>query len=132
MTNQPEEAWECYLQTEDSNISYEILQLIGNECYRLGGQQFLYAARSFAELLKMDSYPDYIDGLIGACVGYFRNVVSSKWHAGDGGKKSRLNKFDSDDLKEVIEMLSSSTLPKGKKAAYTIKAWAVQNRVFHS
>lgn len=130
MTNQPEEAWECYLQIEDSNIAYEVLQLIGNECYQLGGKQFLYAARSFDALLKMDSYPDYIDGLLGACVGCFRYIVSDKWHAGDVGKKSKLSKLDSDNLKEVTEILES--LPKGKKAAETIKAWAVQNRVYLS
>ena len=85
MSNHPEEAWECYLQTEDSHISYEILQLIGNECYRIGGEQFLYSAKSFNELLKIDSYPDYLDGLMGACVGYFRDVFPTKRYNNERG-----------------------------------------------
>ncbi|KAL7527298.1 hypothetical protein ACHAXR_001886, partial [Thalassiosira sp. AJA248-18] len=128
MTNHPEDAWECYLQTEDSNVTYEILQLIGNECYRIGGDKYFYASRSFNELLKMDSYPDYLDGLIGACVGYFRHVVSAKWQ----GEGSKLNKIDSDNLTEVVGLLESSSSPKGQRIAQNIKMWAIQSQVLDS
>jgi len=107
-TNHPEEAWECYLQTEDSHISYELLQLIGNECYREGVEHFLYAARSFDELLRTDSYPDYLDGLMGACVGYFRSFVAK---GNNGGATRRQH------MKEVIGMLESSALPKARNIA---------------
>mmetsp|Transcript_13886 Transcript_13886/g.29763 ORF Transcript_13886/g.29763 Transcript_13886/m.29763 type:complete len:565 (+) Transcript_13886:128-1822(+) len=130
MENHPEEAWECFLQTEDSNVSYEILQLIGNECYKNGGVQFLFSARSFHELHKMDSYPDYLNGLLGACVGYFRGVILSKWH--NNGGLPKLDKSDSENLKEVIDILESLTVPNGRQIAGTLMAWAVQNQVLKS
>ena len=128
MTNNAGEAWENYLQIEDSHVSYEVLQLIGNECYKIGGEQFLYSARSFNELLKMDSYPDYLDGLVGASVGYFRHILAAKWHNNNGGV-SKLSKIDSENLMEVVDMLESSELPKGRSAASTILAWVDENQV---
>ncbi|KAL7555065.1 hypothetical protein ACHAWF_018726 [Thalassiosira exigua] len=118
MTNKPTEAWECFQQTEDSNVSYEILQLIGNECYKIGGDQYFYAARSFDELLKMDSYPDYSDGLMGACVGFFRHVLSKR-HNGDGGDPGRT---ETEKLLEIVDLLDSSALPKGGKIAGIIRS----------
>ena len=118
------------MQTEDSRISYDILQLIGDDCYRIGGEQFLYSARSFNELLRIDSYPDYLDGLMGACVGYFRDVLLTKWH--NNGGVSRLSKTDSDSLREVMDILESSALPKGRQIAATIQSWANENQVLHS
>ena len=86
-----------------------------------------YAARNFNELHKMDSYPDYLDGLMGACVGYFRYL----WHKWLNNAKI-LSKVDSDDLMEVLDILESSTLPKGGQVAVAIKSWAVKNNVLYS
>ena len=111
-TNHPEEAWECYLQSEDSHTSYELLQLIGNECYREGGEHYLYAARSFNKLFQTDSYPDYLEGFIGACVGYFRFFLAAK----DKGGGARLQ-----NMRDVIGILEASALPKGRKIAELMK-----------
>ncbi len=110
-TNSPGEAWDRYLQIEDSNIANEVLRLIGNECYKIGGGMFLFAARSFAELLKTDAYSgsDH-DGLVGACVGFFRHAIHNKLQA------------DS-ELMDVVDMLGSSSLPKCKKIAGAIQSF---------
>lgn len=121
-TNHPEEAWECYLQTDDAHISYELLQLMGNECYRGGGEHFFYAARSFHELLKTDSYPDYLDGLMGAGVGYFRYFLVAK---NNKGGATRLQ-----NMKEVIGILESSALPQGQKLAALMKPHAHVGKIF--
>jgi len=133
MTNHPEEAWECYLQTEDSRVSYQILKLIGNEYYKMGNGQYLFSAQSFGELLKIDSHPDYLDGLTGAGVGYFNHTLSAKWHTHKNeGPELKMSKNDSEKLIEVVNILESSSLPKGDKIASTIRAWAVQNQALHS
>ena len=99
-TNSPEEAWDTYLQIEDSNIANEVLRLIGNECYKIGGGMFLYSATSFAQLLKTDAYSNSDhDRLIGACVGYFRHAIHNKLQA------------DS-ELMEVVDLLESLSLLK--------------------
>ena len=66
---------------------------------------FLYSATSFAELLKTDAYSNSDhDGLIGACVGYFRHTTRNKLQA------------DS-ELMEVVDLVESLSLPKCKKIA---------------
>jgi len=114
-TNSPAEAWDSYLQIEDSNIANEVLRLIGNECYKIGGGMFLYSARSFAEVQKTDACSDSDhDGLIGACVGFFRHAIQNKLQAGS-------------DLMDVVDMLESSSLPKCKKIAGVIQMF-IHNR----
>ncbi|KAL9187755.1 hypothetical protein ACHAXT_006133 [Thalassiosira profunda] len=120
MTDQPAEAWEVYLQIEDSGVSFEVLQLIANESYKMGGAQFLYSARSFAELLKVDgdySYPDFVDGLVGSSAGYLRYVVAAEY------KSKHLSQIDSDNLMEIVEVLEASQLPKGRQVARAIRSW---------
>ena len=124
-TKSPEKAWECYLKIDESDISYEILQLIANECYSMGDEQFLYSARAFDELSKIDAFPDYEDGMIGACVGYFRRILV-KMHEVGGHK---LCDKDSENLMEVLDILESSNTPRCGKIANTIRTWTIQNHV---
>ena len=107
MTNNADEAWECYLQTEDEHISSEILQLIGNDCYKLGGDMFLFSARAFHELLKMDSYQDYIDGLLGSSVGALKNHL--------------IGETETDSLVEVVNMLEEQSQQKCHNVAFSIQ-----------
>ena len=111
MNNNPGEAWEVYLQIEDPTVSYEVLQLIGNDCYKnFGKGGFMYSARAFNELLKMDSHDDYCDGFIGSSVGVLKN------HINDPDK-------DASMLLEVVNMLESTPLPKCNKVADSIRSY---------
>lgn len=123
MTDSPESAWECYMKSDDPDISYEILQLIANESYKMAGFQFYYAAKAFSELVKIDQYPDYIEGMIGACVGYFRQVVYAKL------EENNSEDF-SDELMEMFDILESTASPKCEKTAKTIRSWTDKNDAF--
>lgn len=63
------DAWDIYINM-DSSESFNLLQLIANDCYRVGS--FYYAAKAFDILERLDS-PDYEYGEAkrGAVVGKF-------------------------------------------------------------
>ncbi|KAL7519226.1 hypothetical protein ACHAWX_004012, partial [Stephanocyclus meneghinianus] len=119
MNDAPEKAWEC-LDTDDNATSYELLQLIANECYKIGGHQFLYSARAFNALFDIDKFPDYLNGLTGASVGLFRYLVVRM-------KGSIITREDLDALTEVIEMLENSSSHKCRNIAKTILKWRTQH-----
>ena len=61
------EAWNLYINMETSNESFNLLQLIANDCYRMG--QFYYSAKAFDILEKLDSDKEYEQAFKGAVVG---------------------------------------------------------------
>lgn len=83
MVGKPQFAWELYLKMDSSTESYSLLQLIANDCYRMG--HFLYAAKAFDLLERLDPSPEYWEGKRGACIGAFQMVIAEK--------KSRSVKF---------------------------------------
>jgi len=78
MNSNPRNAWELYLKMDTSNESFNLLQLIANDCYRMG--QFLYAAKAFDVLERLDPDPEYWEGKRGAC-GTRATPRSSTWSA---------------------------------------------------
>ncbi|XP_056605626.1 intraflagellar transport protein 56 [Triplophysa dalaica] len=113
MNQKARQAWELYLRMETSSDSFSILQLIANDCYKMG--QFYYAAKAFDALERLDQNPEYWEGKRGACVGIFQLILA--------GRESR------ETLKEVLPMLKNSGNPQVEYIIRIMKKWAKDNRV---
>ena len=51
MTRKPEKAWELYMKMETTTDSFNLLQLIANDCYRVSlNRKGVLSCESFAEL----------------------------------------------------------------------------------
>lgn len=74
MNGKPKEAWELYINMETSNESFQILQLIANDCYKMG--HFYFAAKAFDILERLDSDNEYEEALRGSVVGVFQMVIA--------------------------------------------------------
>lgn len=90
----PQLAWELYLRYQeasdnrtlemtplpatgsDSNLSFQLLQLIANDCYRVG--EFYYAAKAFDRLEQLDQDLEYWEGKRGSIAGVFQLVIAEQ------------------------------------------------------
>ncbi|CAL9700450.1 unnamed protein product [Knipowitschia caucasica] len=106
-------AWELYLKMGTSSDSFSILQLIANDCYKMG--QFYYAAKAFDALEKLDPGSNYWDGKRGACIGVFQMILA--------------NKEPKETLKEIVPLLRNSGNYQVDYIVKTLKKWAKDNRV---
>ena len=112
MNIKPRQAWELYLQMETSADSFNLLQLIANDCYKLG--QFIYAAKAFDVMEKLDPNPEYWEGKRGACVGVFQLVIA--------GREPK------EMLMDVVQILHNSSQPQAELIMVAIKKWVRENR----
>jgi len=76
MNKKSQQAWELYLKMETSAESFSLLQLIANDCYKMG--QFWHAAKAFDMLERLDPSPEHWEGKRGACVGVFQRIVAGQ------------------------------------------------------
>nr|XP_002130244.1 intraflagellar transport protein 56-like [Ciona intestinalis] len=106
-------AWELYLKMETSGESFSLLQMIANDCYKMG--QFYISAKAFDVLERLDPNPEYWEGKRGACVGLFQLIIA--------GQEPR------ETLREVLMLLRNSTNPQVEYIARVIKKWGKENRV---
>jgi intraflagellar transport protein 56 len=115
MNQNPRNAWELYLEMDmdASNESFNLLQLIANDCYRMGS--FLYSAKAFDVLERLDPDPEYWEGKRGACVGVFQLVVA--------GKAAK------EDLRDVLAMVRNTSNPQVEYMIRVIRKWAKENNV---
>ncbi|RYY34712.1 hypothetical protein EON62_03050, partial [archaeon] len=114
MNRKARHAWELYLKTNSAGESIDLLQIIANDCYKVGA--FLYSAKAFDNLERLDrdgSDPTLWEGKRGACMGVFQQVV-----AGMEGK---------DSLREVLIMLRTASNPQVELITRTITRWAQAN-----
>jgi hypothetical protein len=81
-------AWELYLKLESSQESFAMLQLLANDCYKVGA--FLYAAKAFDTLERLDPNPEYWDGKRGACVGVFQVRANAAGAQRSARRRARL------------------------------------------
>lgn len=93
MNGKASAAWDLYIKMETSSESHALLQLIANDCYKVGA--FYYAAKAFDVLERMESNPAYWEGKKGASVGVFQLVISGKEQP--------------DTLREIFSMLKNSS-----------------------
>jgi len=99
-------AWELYLRM-DSNDDFSLLLLVANEFYRAG--EFLFAAKAFDVLERLDPAPEYWEGKRGACVGVFRAVVA--------GREPH------ESLEEVAGMLRNTSNPQVEYIIRVMRKW---------
>ena len=113
MNRKPQQAWELYLKMETSADSFNLLQLIANDCYKMG--QFYFSAKAFDVLERLDPNPEYWEGKRGACVGLLQMVIA--------GHEPR------ESLKEIVQILQSTSQPQAQLIVLAIRKWARENRV---
>ncbi|KAM6957077.1 intraflagellar transport protein 56-like [Aplochiton taeniatus] len=113
MNQKARRAWELYLKMETSAESFSLLQLIANDCYKMG--QFYYAAKAFDVLERLDPNPEYWEGKRGACIGIFQLTLA--------GREPR------ETLREVLPLLRNTGNPQVEYIIRILKKWAKDNRV---
>ena len=108
----PRDAWNLYLRMESNHESFQLLQLIANDCYTRG--YFYFAAKAFDVLERLDPSPEFWDGKRGACCGVFQMVVAGK---------AKLVHLD-----EIINMLkSNATTPQAEHIITVMTHWLEEN-----
>ena len=104
-------AWEIYINMETSNESLSLLNLIANDCYKMG--QFYYSAKAFDVLERLDPDPEFWEGKRGAAIGVFQLVVA--------GLESK------ERLTEILAMLQHSSNPQVEYFMHVMKKWGKEN-----
>ncbi|CAG9529823.1 unnamed protein product [Cercopithifilaria johnstoni] len=106
-------AWEMYGKMKDSDNDLKLLFLIANDCYRIG--DYLYSAKSFDALEKIEPNPEYWEGKRGAVIGVFKLVVEQKALP--------------DHLREAIILLEKSRHPQVEYITNIIRRYIRENNL---
>ncbi|XP_076650047.1 tetratricopeptide repeat domain 26 isoform X2 [Halictus rubicundus] len=113
MNKKPQLAWNLYLKMDTSRESFNLLQLIANDCYEVG--EFWYAAKAFDMLERMDPTPEHWEGKRGACCGTFQYIVAEK-------QPKEL-------LAEVIQLLKNTSNSQVEQIIRVMRKWGKDNRI---
>ena len=119
MTGAAKSAWEIYLKMDSTNDSFQLLQLIANDCYKIGS--FFYAAKAFDVLERLDPTEAYWEGKRGACVGVFQQVLAKK-------ERKEL-------MRDVVAMLKGSSGVQSETSVQVdqlvrvMRKWCMENGV---
>ncbi|GIL82519.1 hypothetical protein Vretimale_11945 [Volvox reticuliferus] len=107
-------AWELYLRLETNDESYQLLQLIANDCYKMGA--FYFACKAFDVLERLDPAPEYLEGKKGAACGAFQMIVA--------GKEPK------DSLRDIITLLrGNNSADQCEPIVAVMRKWAKNNGV---
>ncbi|XP_076292547.1 tetratricopeptide repeat domain 26 [Lasioglossum baleicum] len=113
MNKKPQLAWNLYLKMDTSRESFNLLQLIANDCYEVG--EFWYSAKAFDMLERMDPSPENWEGKRGACCGTFQYIVAEK-------QPKEL-------LSEVIQLLKNTSNSQVEQIIRVMRQWGKDNRI---
>eukprot|EP00201_Polytomella_parva_P024112 CAMPEP_0175040624 /NCGR_PEP_ID=MMETSP0052_2-20121109/1383_1 /TAXON_ID=51329 ORGANISM="Polytomella parva, Strain SAG 63-3" /NCGR_SAMPLE_ID=MMETSP0052_2 /ASSEMBLY_ACC=CAM_ASM_000194 /LENGTH=582 /DNA_ID=CAMNT_0016302889 /DNA_START=6 /DNA_END=1754 /DNA_ORIENTATION=+ len=117
MSGHPRQAWELYSRLGSTRETYQLLQIIANDCYKTGA--FYYSAKAFDILERLDPAPEFSEGKKGACAGTFQMILA--------GKEPR------DTLREVLVLLQTTANgqvnPQYEMMANVMRKWAKANNV---
>ncbi|XP_043516803.1 intraflagellar transport protein 56 [Frieseomelitta varia] len=113
MNKKPQLAWDLYLKMDTTTESFNLLQLIANDCYKVG--EFWYAAKAFDMLERMDPSPENWEGKRGACCGTFQYIVAEK-------QPKEL-------LPEIIQLLKNTSNSQVEQIIRVMRKWGKDNRI---
>lgn len=86
-------AWKLYLEVDNTSLDkVQLIQVIANDCYRAG--QFLFAAKAFDVLEKVDKSNENWYAKRGAIAGCFKDFIT--------------NKISESEIGEAVSLLNSS------------------------
>lgn len=129
-----DQAWSLYLSKETNAESFSLLQLIANDCYRVG--EFWVSAKAFDVLEKYTDYyfffklrirkllkilmlfyrldpnPEYWEGKRGACAGTLFAMISGRTFCGP-----------SEGIAEICSLLRDSTNGQAEAMLRTLKQY---------
>ncbi|KRX10409.1 hypothetical protein PPERSA_10508 [Pseudocohnilembus persalinus] len=107
-------AWDTYVSLDTTSETLSLLELIANDCYKMG--HFYYSAKAFDILARLNSDKEYEDALRGAVVGVFQMVIAKK--------------ESPDHLIEVMGMLKAmGNSPQVEYIFKVISKWAKENDI---
>uniref|UniRef100_A0A8R1TIZ8 TPR_REGION domain-containing protein n=1 Tax=Onchocerca volvulus TaxID=6282 RepID=A0A8R1TIZ8_ONCVO len=107
-------AWEIYVKIKNSNDdTLKLLSVIANDCYRVG--DYLYSARSFYAMEKIEPNPEYWEGKRGAVIGVFKLFVEQK--------------IPFDHLREAMILLEKSNHPQVEHITNIIRRYVQENNL---
>ncbi|XP_051163568.1 intraflagellar transport protein 56 [Leptopilina boulardi] len=113
MNKKSQLAWELYLKMDTSSESFNLLQLIGNTCYKVG--DFWYATKAFDMLERMDPTPENWEGKRGAACGTFQYIIAEK--------------LPKELLPEVIQLLRNTSNTQSEQIIRVMRKWGKDNKV---
>ena len=113
MNKKPHLAWELYLKMETSSESFNLLQLLANDCYKVG--QFYYSAKAFDVLDRLDPNPEYWEGKRGACAGVFKQLVQGQETV--------------DSFRDIVNILRNTSNPQVEYIIRVMKKYAKEQRI---
>lgn len=133
MNKKSQLAWDLYLKMDTTAESFNLLQLIANDCYKVG--EFWYAAKAFDVLERMDPSPENWEGKRGACCGVFQYIVAERQP-----KYTILlfiplirqilcNVFFRELLPEIIQLLKNTSNSQVEQIIRVMRKWGKDNRI---
>jgi intraflagellar transport protein 56 len=118
MNEEPNSAWQLYLDMDTSNDSLILMNQIANDCYRKGF--FPIALKAFDMLCRLDSENENLhhQGKLGAAVGVFQQVI--------------IRKATPEQFEDMINIMKNTNNnidkdPAVEQILKTARGWCVEN-----